>query len=111
MHVWPRYLNFVRGPRPERVILTEHELCHVPSTLRTFRNLVQLRRPLREAKNATLVQKHRISSLTLATARGRQQLVFNDGVRSIEIGRSLENSEREWLADVILKWANDTGYR
>jgi len=107
LHLLMIVVNRIRGPRPERVILTDQHLCLVLGTSWSWR---QLLRVVQRASSEIRVRRQQLASLRLENTVGQQRLLFDHGER-IEIGKHLETPEREWLADVIWSWASQGSYR
>ena len=108
MHLLMIVVNRIRGPRPERVILTDQHLCLVLGTPWSWK---QLRRVVRRASSEVRVRKQQLAGLRLANTAGQHRLLLDHGGERLEIGMYLDGLEREWLADVIWAWASQGSYR
>lgn len=107
----------LRPPRAESVVLGESAFRHErgsASITALFLNpwaMLQHQDPLDFWRRvffpppATEVERRSFPGVSLQSAAGRQRLSFDHGAERIEIGESLREPEREWLAGVIDAWA------
>jgi hypothetical protein len=91
--------------RPERILLDQLILSWEPGTdhldlLSRRRSPLQLFEPARSCR----VTKKEIREIKLERDDERQRLTFDYGSKRIEVGKYLEEPEREWLFSVLQSW-------
>jgi hypothetical protein len=107
---WMRVLyQIVRPARPERLVFAGDVLeydpgfAHVrdarPSWVRRWNSMEIRTRPKRTTKRSD------VRAVLLKHAANRQKLTLKTAAADLEIGVTLTEPEREWLADVIRAWA------
>ena len=100
--------KLARPARPERLTLDTLYLLHEPGTEQAapFWNQDKSRNPLEpfKSKKACKVAKKDVGDIRIDRVGERQRLSFDYGARRVEIGRYLEEPEREWLLAVLKSW-------
>ncbi|MEK6238811.1 MAG: hypothetical protein N2C14_29195 [Planctomycetales bacterium] len=97
-------------PRPEQLTLGYSQLIHDPGTQsmihmgRHSRSSWEYRDEMRHPPKKRDVPKHDVGKINLDFAGDRQRLTVDVGTDRFEIGRSLREPEREWLAEVLRDW-------
>jgi hypothetical protein len=89
----------IRPPRPERLTFGEGELAYDPGTSSASEVNTGRRGAVKTIALAEL------GKIKLVRLEGQQRLSIDHGADRIEIGPSLREPEREWLADVLRRWA------
>ena len=103
-----KLLSRIRGPGPERIVLTDEALRYLPSNAWNWQ---ELRRIVKRAGSEISVPWHQLASLQLDDSDAGQRLLLDRGPKQVDIGEHLSHAEREWLLDVICQQANRRGYR
>lgn len=104
------FVTLIRGPRPERIVLGSDSLYHDPGMSIMFPpnryDFSQWNRmmPWNRGKRRTMTREA-VGNLKLERVGERQRLTVDVGAQRVEIGTSLTEPEREWLADVLRTWA------
>ncbi len=104
------FYNLVRRPRPERVVLGSNSLFYDPGTSNLFPvsryETAQWRRttPWKRSK-PRIIPREAVGRIVLERVGERQRLSVDVGADRVEIGPTLMEPEREWLADVLRAWA------
>lgn len=99
-------VNAIRGPAPERIVLSKAHLSYRPSVdWGSEWYLRLLRRPTSELR----VPWHQLSSLRLHDTPQRQRLILDRDTYWVEVGKGLSEPERAWLTDTIATWADSHG--
>jgi hypothetical protein len=99
--------RLLRPPRPESVTLGIDDVTHDPGTgLVMGPNVRALPQPFATAppRQRTLTRQQ-VAGLKLERVGERQRLTVDCGADRVEIGPTLREPEREWLAQVLSTWA------
>jgi hypothetical protein len=100
------YWYLVRGPRWARLTLTSTTLRYVPG-----RYLEKPKRgnvPRVCAEPARVVPRAELGEVRLERADGGGRLTVDHGAERFEIGPTLGDAEREWLAERLRGWAGSS---
>lgn len=109
------FWKLVRRGRPERIVLGRHHFLHDPGSFDSsllfspeamFNPLLQMEqyRELFSKRKPIEVPKSALGPFRLMRVGERQRLTFDHGADRHEIGRSLREPEREWLAARLMEW-------
>lgn len=103
--------NSLRPMRPETVLLSFDSFTHFPGYapvvgggLQNNGKMPSLREWLQKPVSLTLSRQLLASGFTLDRVGERQRLFFDHGANRIEIGKVLNEPEREWLRELLEKW-------
>lgn len=100
----------IRGPRPERIILAPELLSYDAGTAFFHNPDENSKRSFRSYWNARPQEFARagLGTIRLERVGERQRLSIDVGAERIEIGPTLKEPEREWLAQVLRAWAGQS---
>ena len=93
-----RFVRLVRPNRPEGLVLTPAGLIHDPGDF-DFGTCVS-------SGKLCEIGRSEVGEVRLDRVGHRQRLTLDCGMERIEVGACLGDREREWLAGVLLAWAN-----
>jgi hypothetical protein len=100
--------KLARPSRPERIVLDTLYLLHEPGTEKIAPasnpddswNPLEMLKPRKSHK----IAKKEVDNIRIDRVGERQRLSFDYGAKRIEIGKYLEEPEREWLFAVLKAW-------
>jgi hypothetical protein len=103
----PKVLISFRSPRPARLTFGQHEMLLDPGRSRTFREkgmFADWLTLISDGPPPRRLTLEKMEQLRIDRLGVRQRLTIDVGAERVEIGASLTEPEREWLAEVIVAW-------
>src|SRR5262245_37435623 len=98
------FYQLVRPRRPEQLVFREEVLLHDPGTPEHEWSQRRMDMSFWSWPKPRTFDRAEIEAIRLDRVGDRQRLTIDVGADRIEIGKSLREPEREWLAEVLRTW-------